>query len=61
MEVVSPKTEGIPLGRYLLGQRVATGGMGEVYLAVQRGLADFEKPLALKLLLPHLSQDPEAV
>ncbi|MBK7861810.1 MAG: protein kinase [Archangiaceae bacterium] len=52
---------GTPLGRYLLGERLAIGGMGEVYVAVQRGLGDFEKPLAVKLLLPHLSEDPGAV
>ncbi len=52
---------GLPLGRYLLGDRLAIGGMGEVYVAVQRGLGDFEKPLAVKLLLPHLAEDPTAV
>jgi serine/threonine-protein kinase len=52
---------GTPLGRYLLGERLAMGGMGEVYVAVQRGLGDFEKPLAVKLLLPHLGEDQAAV
>ncbi len=52
---------GMPLGRYLLGERLAVGGMGEVYVAVQRGLGDFEKPLAVKLLLPHLAEEPAAV
>src|SRR5438270_377712 len=35
--------------------------MGEVYLAVARGLGGFEKPLALKLLLPHLGQKKDLV
>jgi DNA-binding NtrC family response regulator len=35
--------------------------MGEVYLAVQTGIGRFEKPLALKLLLPHLSDRRRAV
>ncbi|MBL8952106.1 MAG: serine/threonine protein kinase, partial [Myxococcaceae bacterium] len=52
---------GLPFGRYLLGDRLAVGGMGEVYVAVQRGMGDFEKPLAVKLLLPHLAEDPAAV
>jgi serine/threonine-protein kinase len=47
---------GIPLGRYTLGERLGVGGMGEVYLAIQSGIGGFEKPLALKLLLPHLAQ-----
>ncbi len=52
---------GVPLGPYLMGPRLAVGGMGEVYLAVKTGLGAFQKPLALKLLLPHLSEDPNAV
>src|SRR4051812_16052368 len=35
--------------------------MGEVYLAVQTGIGSFEKPLALKLLLPHLAMNMDAV
>src|SRR5258705_12212786 len=35
--------------------------MGEVYLAIQTGLGGFEKPMALKLLLPHLAEKPETV
>src|SRR4051812_12981586 len=51
----------MPLGRYVLGERLAMGGMGEVYVGVQRGLGDFEKPMAIKLLLPHLAEDASAV
>jgi serine/threonine protein kinase len=52
---------GIPLGRYLLGEKLASGGMGEVFIAVQQGLDGFEKPLAIKLLLPHLIEEPQVV
>jgi serine/threonine-protein kinase len=52
---------GLPLGRYVIGERLAVGGMGEVYVGVQKGLGDFEKPLAIKLLLPHLADEPAAV
>lgn len=52
---------GLTFGRYLLGERLGVGGMGEVFLAVQTGIGRFEKPLALKLLLPHLSSRARAV
>src|SRR5690242_6466086 len=52
---------GIPLGRYLLGEKLASGGMGEVFVAVQRGRDGLEKPLAIKLLLPHLVQEQQVV
>jgi len=52
---------GIPLGRYLLGEKLASGGMGEVFVAVQRGMGGFEKPLAIKLLLPHLVEEQQVV
>ena len=48
-------------GRYVLGPRIARGGMGEVFLATQTGLGAFAKPLVLKLLLPHLTSSERAV
>lgn len=54
-------TSGIPLGRYLLGEKLATGGMAEVFVAVQRGSEGAERPLAIKLLLPHLVEDQQVV
>jgi serine/threonine-protein kinase len=51
----------IPLGRYLLGEKLATGGMGEVYVALQRGNEGAERPLAIKLLLPHLIEEAQVV
>lgn len=48
------------LGFELL-RRLAAGGMGEVFIARKTGTGNFEKRLALKLLLPHLADSPEAV
>ncbi|MBX7098487.1 MAG: serine/threonine protein kinase [Myxococcaceae bacterium] len=58
---MSEGARGHQLGRYLLGSRISTGGMGEIYLATQHGPGAFAKPLALKLLLPHLASEPRAV
>jgi serine/threonine protein kinase len=43
-------------GRYLLLQRLSSGGMGEIFLA-KHGLVGFEKICVIKKVLPHLSQD----
>ncbi len=51
----------LTVGRYALGPRLGVGGMGEVYLATQLGLGGFKKVVTLKLLLPHLGTDSEAV
>ena len=48
-------------GRYELLQRLAAGGMGEVYLARLRGIAGFEKLVVVKTLLPHLCEDAEFI
>lgn len=46
---------GIPFGHYTLIRRIARGGMAEVFLAVQKGPEGFERPVAVKRILPHLA------
>jgi eukaryotic-like serine/threonine-protein kinase len=53
--------EGVRFGKYTLLRKIATGGMAEVYLAVQEGIAGFEKPVAIKEILPYLANDPKFV
>ncbi|MBI1949579.1 MAG: protein kinase [Deltaproteobacteria bacterium] len=54
-------TTGSIFGKYDVVRRLAAGGMGEIYLGRQRGLASFERLVILKTLLPQLSEDPEMV
>ncbi len=44
-------------GKYKLLERIAVGGMAEVFLAVRPGLEGFEKTLAIKRIRPHLSNE----
>jgi serine/threonine protein kinase len=48
-------------GPYVLIERVAVGGMAEVYRAKRTGVEGFEKVVALKRILPHLSDNKEFV
>jgi serine/threonine protein kinase len=45
------------LGKYILQQRIAVGGMGEIYYGKIAGIEGFEREVAIKKMLPHLSED----
>ncbi|HZS38732.1 MAG TPA: serine/threonine-protein kinase [Polyangia bacterium] len=49
------------LGGYELIQRIAVGGMAEVFLARRAGPEGFEKRVAVKRILPHLGREPDFV
>ncbi len=53
--------EPIRFGKYQLIEKIATGGMAEVYKAKSYGVAGFEKLLVIKKILPHLSRNPDFV
>jgi tRNA A-37 threonylcarbamoyl transferase component Bud32 len=44
-------------GQYLLLDRVAVGGMAEVFRGKRKGVEGFEKVVAVKRILPHLSDN----
>ncbi len=45
------------LGQYILVKRIAAGGMGEVYYGKVSGVEGFEREVAIKKILPHLSEE----
>src|SRR5687768_4098864 len=47
------------LERYDVLDRIAVGGMAEVFFAKAYGAHGFEKQLAIKRILPELARDPE--
>jgi hypothetical protein len=51
----------IPFGRYQLVERLAVGGMAELFKARVVGAHGFQKPVVIKKILPHLAADPSFV
>ena len=46
------------VGRYRFVDRLAVGGMAEVFVAVATGAQGFEKPVVVKRMLPQLAGNP---
>ena len=46
----------VRFGKYTLIDRIAVGGMAEIFLARQVGLEGFEKTIVIKRIRPHLSK-----
>jgi len=46
------------VGRYRFVDRLAVGGMAEVFVAIAQGAEGFEKPVVIKRMLPQLAQNP---
>ncbi|MBI4412701.1 MAG: serine/threonine protein kinase [Deltaproteobacteria bacterium] len=57
MSTFEPK----PFGKYFLIDKLAVGGMAEIYKAKTFGVDGFEKQLAIKKILPHYSADKEFI
>src|SRR5262245_32212188 len=49
---------GQKLGAFEILRRLRTGGMATLYLARRLGASGFERPVAIKVVLPHLARDP---
>lgn len=48
-------------GKYVLDRRLGGGGMAEVFLGRTLGKAGFQRPVAIKRILPHYSNEPRFV
>lgn len=57
----SESNDTLRFGRYEVLFRIAAGGMAEVYAARMVGEGGFEKPVALKRMLPTLAEDERFV
>ncbi len=53
--------DGIRFGQYVLLDKIATGGMAEVWKARMRGVEGFQKIVAIKKILPHLSDNRDFI
>jgi serine/threonine protein kinase len=51
----------VKFGNYILLKKIAVGGMAELFLARQVGVMGFERIVAIKKILPHLTNDKEFV
>src|ERR1700728_5157332 len=54
-----PGSEVLPrrFGKYTLLRKIAVGGMAELFLAIQKSVAGFEKLIVIKRILPAMNQD----
>ncbi len=60
-DLTPPVPSGATFGQYVLEEHVATGGMAQVYKARMLGLEGFQKTVAIKRILPHLTTNEEFV
>jgi TonB family protein len=58
-----PASSGGPdrFGQYEIVDRIASGGMAELYKAKQKGVEGFQKTVAIKKILPHLADNDEFI
>lgn len=48
-------------GKYLLLEKLATGGMAQLYRAKIIGVQGFEKFIAIKMILPHIAEEKDLI
>jgi len=55
------KFKPIQFGKYILLDKIATGGMAELYRGKITGVKGFEKLIAIKKILPHLTSEESLI
>jgi serine/threonine protein kinase len=50
---------GVTFGKYEIIRRIATGGMAEIFLARERQIEGFERPVVIKKVLPQFAKEKE--
>jgi serine/threonine protein kinase len=50
---------GVAFGRYEVIRRIATGGMAEIFLARERRMEGFERPVVLKRVIPQFAKEQD--
>jgi len=53
--------QGVAFGQYRLQERIGVGGMAEVWKARMTGVEGFQKTVAIKKILPHLTDSSDFV
>ena len=61
VETTRPAAAADQFGQYTLLERVALGGMAEVWKARMQGVEGFQKTVAIKKILPHLTDSVDFV
>lgn len=56
-----PEFKPVRFGKYLLMEKLATGGMAQLFRAKIIGVQGFEKFIAIKQILPHLAEEKELI
>ena len=59
MKMAEQDDELLVMDKYHLTQRLAVGGMGEIFLAEQSGPRNLKRQVILKSLRPEMIDDPE--
>ncbi|MDP2317686.1 MAG: protein kinase [Pseudomonadota bacterium] len=59
--MATPAPEPQRFGKYQIVERIAAGGMAEIFKARLDGIGGFHRTFAIKRILPHLTTNPEFV